>query len=195
MIRVRLKPSDAEESLRRIKRGLSEQAAKSVLLAATYLVGEIRTELYRTSKDGRTGRLPRSFNARFLGRHGNAVSAEAASDLVYAQIQDEGGMVFPRRSKYLSVPLQRIAVGKGPRDFPQLRLLPRRGRNSLLVQVMGRGKRRRIKPFFVLVPSVRIPARHYLAEAVRIAEPRIGEILDEGIDLVLERERGTRGRR
>jgi hypothetical protein len=70
----------------------------------------------------------------------------------YARIHEFGGTILPKRGKFLAIPLGPVLTAAGvarggPRQYPGLRLNGR-----LLVDADG-------KAFFLLVRSVRIPAR------------------------------------
>lgn len=170
---------------------LDVKAAELVLRAAEHVVGEIRAVVSEKFPEGRTGKLGRSFRATFLGRDGGAVSAAATSDLVYARIQDEGGVIRPSSVKYLAIPLKRLPVGKWPRHFGkgELVLVKSRSGGAVLAKVSKRGK---VDPVFALKKSVRIPGKRYLDAAAERAAPGVEEIMAEGYRrLVEEQPSGT----
>lgn len=180
-------------AVERLAASLSQRAPgvlkKAVLKGAQLAVGEIRARL-NESTEGRGG-LARSFQARFISDAGDVVSAEAYSTLVYAGVQNEGG-VIRAKSRLLAVPIKRanIAPGKWPRHFPQsgpqkLHLIPRRGRGGLLVQKRGRGKNERIIPMFSLRESVTIRPQHYVEAAQAKIAPTIEKVLGDAFEDIL----------
>lgn len=180
-----------------IMRRLSDDAkrvlVRGVAKAAAYTAGEIATHLIDSGAG--PGPLSRSFRAEPISIERGHVSAWArsiGSAEVYAGIQNDGGTIRPKTRRHLAVPIKGagIAKGKWPRHFGagELKLIPRRGRPSLLVAETGARKRvirhskgrtikawaRGIKPMFVLMPSVRIRPKHYL-DAV---SARVGDTID-----------------
>jgi len=132
-----------------------------------------------------TGMLQRSIAGRVISSGdiivaGVGVTKGPASK--YAKIH-ERGRVIRAKGGALAVPLPeaRTRGGKprfpgGPREaaerYPDMFMLKRKGKPPLLVyplRVAGRadGKVKRIVPLFVLLKSVRMPARHWLSGGVR----------------------------
>lgn len=171
-----------------------DEMAGLVLRAAQHAEGEIRAVCYDVFPEGRTGALPRSFRATFIGRETNIVSAAARSDLVYAGIQDQGGTITPKSVQYLAVPVKRLPVGKWPRHFSkdELKYIGKsRAGNPMLGKVGKRSKR--VEPYFVLVKSVTIKGRGYIAIAADRAAPGIEEIMAEGLTRFVDRVSSSSG--
>ena len=91
------------------------------------------------------------------------------TNLRYARIQQEGGTITGKGGKMLAIPLtreaRRLAVGvRSLREIEGLQFIPRKGKPPILARVVkARGKRgERIEPLFVLMKSVKIPARPFL---------------------------------
>jgi len=92
----------------------------------------------------------------------------------YARVQEYGGVLKPRKSKALTIPLnfdaaEMRARAYSLRTYKNLAFRPMFGQNiGLLVQVnkSGRGKKHG-RPMFLLRRSVRLPARPYLRPAAR----------------------------
>lgn len=183
--------------LRTLSGKIADDTAGLVLRAAQHAEGEVRAVIYETFPEGRTGALARSFRATFLGRDADGVTAAAvSSDLVYARIQDEGGTITPKTTKYLAVPLKRLPVGKWPRHFgkDELTLIRSKRGNSILAKVTKtRGGREKIDPHFVLVPRVTIRGRGYVALAAERARPGIEEIMAEGLQRSVDDAAGGAG--
>lgn len=155
----------------RIARGVSGESAGAVLRAAFIAAGELRRtsrDLNRTGKA--TGRLSRSFKETFVGAGPEGLEAGAYSDLTYAEIQDQGGIVRPKSGKMLAIPLKGAGVprGKWPRDYPKGALF--RVGKALATRAGDKGK---LKFLFALKSSVRIPPTNYVAKA----EESLGPLL------------------
>jgi hypothetical protein len=115
-----------------------------------------------------------------VGLESGAITAVVESSLAYAEIQDSGGTVEPSTVKRLAIPIN-APLGKWPRHFSreQLKLIPRPGRNSLLVQPIG--KKGEFRVMFALVPRVSIVGRNYTARAASKAEPDVLRIVEREI--------------
>ena len=183
---IERKSGDVAVLLGGLQRELDAEGARLALRAAQHVVGEIRSTLYETVKSGSTGGLARSFEATLLGRGGKVFGAAAASDSVYARIQDEGGTIYPRTVKRLAIPLHdfgRLAIGKWPRHWAPGKLVPiksKRG-NMILAEIRGTGKRAKIIPRYLLKRSVTLSAKGYLETAANRAMPGVEDILAEGV--------------
>jgi len=180
-----------------LKTRVKDGVPTGVMRASTYAAGQIAEHLG-------PGTLARSFKALPIELRRDSVSSWAASRGAaqkYAGIQDQGGTIRPRVMKNLAVPLRlaKTAKGKWPRHFGmgELKLVPRKGRAPLLVRelsgktiVARRGKNRiyktwvkAIQPLFVLLKSVQIKPKYYLA-AVRGRpdfQARCRELIDKAI--------------
>ena len=156
----------------------------------------------------RRGFLRSSIQVRPKGQY----SAEVWSDAVYAAILDRGGVIRPKSTKFLPVPVndaaRRFAESKGMtslRQYPfDFRKLPG-GRMYLIgrfSQVAGyykdaRGKRVRPtpknEPLFVLRRSVRIAPRPYVQPALdRIKGPESLKAFKVGMETYIYRAFGVR---
>lgn len=191
-INVRAEVGAVTRLLNSIAAKTPQVLANAVLRGALYAEGEIKRTI-NTEMHGRGG-LARSFRSRFVGGVGADVSAEAYSDLVYARIQEDGGVIRPKHRKALAVPLRsaKVPPGKWPRHFPRtgpqaLHLIPRRGESSLLAQVSGG----RVKPIFALVDSVAIKPRHYVARTAEKIAPEVQAIVADALGSALKSEGAT----
>lgn len=180
----------AKPALKDIKKSLAKVMSSGVFAAAQLTVGIIRREIMRLLKPG-TGGLARSFKETLIDKSSGGASAGAFSDLVYARIQDEGGIIRPKFRKNLAIPLKsaRVPLGKWPRDFPpgELTFIKSKKGNSLLARV-SKGK---IEPVFVLKPSVTIKGVGYIESARRKAEPKIVKLLDGKVSVSVKKAVST----
>lgn len=75
------------------------------------------------------------------------------SSLKYARIHHEGGIIKPRKSKYLAIPLTPAAKAKSPRDFEGTFI----AKNCIMKKIDGK-----IVALYVLKKRVKIPARPFM---------------------------------
>lgn len=165
------------EELAAVSRRDPEAATKIATEAAQLLVGAIREAVLDSAKQStrgfsvRTGALARSFREEIKVRNG-VLSIGAFSRLVYAQIQDRGGVIVPRRMKSLAIPLTRKAAIRWPRDWPRGKLFRPHGKDWL---GSTKGKKG-IEVQYLLRKSVRLKGKGYLKVAGDKAIPEIARL-------------------
>ncbi len=134
-----------------------------------------------------SGRLAGSI-AREVKVEGNNIVGRIGSALVYAGIQEgldktnrpKTHTIIKAKNKKLAIPIgeARTKAGRArftsPRQVPNLRAIPRRGKATLLARVVARNK---IIPMFVLKDSVKIKARPYMRPALKTGFFRATEII------------------
>jgi len=76
------------------------------------------------------------------------------SNLVYARIHHEGGVIRPKRAKALAIPLTSEAAKRNPRHFSDTFI-----RKGVILQKQEDGS---LVALYALKPSVTIPARPYM---------------------------------
>ncbi len=147
---------------------------------------QTRTGLLRRSAKGQAKLTGDTLEVRLTvgGRGGG-------KELAYAQIQEEGGVVRPTRSKYLAIPVGPARTGAGagryasPRDVPGLTFVQSRRGQPLLVkaETTGKGKRQVLAGtvYYILRRSVRISGKHFARDAwaavLPTVEPRLHGLL------------------
>lgn len=197
-INVRTDISGVQRLLNSIAAKTPATLAQAVLKGALYAEGEIKRTLYDET-DGR-GELARSFHSRFVGFTGGDISAEAYSEKVYARIQEDGGVIRPKTRRALAVPLRmaKVTRGKWPRHYPQegpqaLHFIPRRGRAPLLAQVKknAKGETVSVKPLFVLLRSVTIKPKRYVARTAERIGPEVQRIVADALGQAIAEEGGS----
>lgn len=164
-----------------------EEKLKGNVLSATIFVQRAARQNARSGGSAGlnrvTGHLVNSIvyeTDQFTGRVG--------SSLVYARLHELGGKIVPKAAGALAIPVHPDAKrASGPRDFGgELGLIKRPGRPPLLIRArdVGKGKRNRdvFDIMYVLMKSVRIPARPYLRPALAANMDRIRAILARGIE-------------
>lgn len=115
-----------------------------------------------------TGNLARSFKPTMLRSGNNRYAAGIFSDVVYAAIHEDGGTIYPSRAKNLAIPLTRTARRVAPMNFPKkLRFaITPLGNKVLAIQM-----KTKIKPQYLLEPSVQIRGKKYLSKsAVKVQQ-------------------------
>jgi phage virion morphogenesis protein len=101
-----------------------------------------------------TGRLRASIRSELV----SPTAVMIGTNLIYGRIHQEGGTILPRRAKLLAIPLRREFKAKPARKQRGLFVIRSRRGNLLLVKRDGAG----IKPCYLLLERVKIPARPYL---------------------------------
>lgn len=91
-------------------------------------------------------------------------SLEVGTNLEYARLHQEGGVIVPKNAKALAIPLTRDAARAGsPRDFPRPLFILPSGKALAETKRKGRGGRiRELVVQYALVQRVVIPARKFL---------------------------------
>lgn len=134
-----------------------------------------------------SGRLAGSI-AREVKVEGNAIVGRIGSPLIYAGVQEgldkqgrsRAATIIKAKNKKLAIPIgeARTKAGRArftsPRQVPNLRVIPRKGKATLLARVVARNK---IIPMFVLKDSVKIKARPYMRPALKTGFFRATEII------------------
>ncbi|MEL6716137.1 MAG: hypothetical protein AAFP86_20310 [Planctomycetota bacterium] len=146
----------------------------------------------------RTGALRRSWRQRSRGTGLDLrliVSIGNARTAAYARIQEEGGTIRPKRSRYLTIPLRanytpagrlRVESAAAARRDPSIQTFVRRSKRGNLI-IFRKGRQRSkpdaIEPIFVLKQQVKVPARLGFRalfgrpDVVRDREQRIGAVV------------------
>lgn len=128
------------------------------------------------------GLLMASVTARGQGHIENVgpTEAEVGTNLEYAQLQQEGGIVRPTKAKALAIPLTKEAARAGsPRNMPGL--FPIRGGGGLFSAAeKGRGKNKRteLTKHFLFAKQATIPARPFLGFSEKLKET-CGQIIQD----------------
>lgn len=173
-------PSELAANLERLERELPGELRR--LLTATALSAEAKAKVNATtSPKVRSGRLRASITGTVEQVAGDfAIVLRAGTRdggaVAYARIQEEGGTIRPKRGRFLKIPVGPALTGAGVARLPpgragkQLRFVPT-SKGGLLIAADG-------QVWYVLRPQVTIPARPYLAPALRAVEPQLQTRLD-----------------
>ena len=142
----------------------------------------------------RTGNLARSIQWRTVESK-NGISLFVGSGVLtggrvpYANILETGGVIRPKRAKWLTIPLRgaltKAGATKNPsaRDFPNTFIKKSKSGNLIIFQKAKGG----IIPLFVLKKSVTIPEKAYLSKTLETMKPRIFSIMDETLQKELDK--------
>ena len=100
------------------------------------------------------------------------------AEVVYADIQERGGWIFPKKGKFLAIPLP--GTKGSPRNYNIFFLRTVTG-NLLACEKTGKTGRT-FKARFVLVKSVKLPARHWFTRPIAERMPELQRTMSpEGV--------------
>ena len=179
---------------------LAKGVRRLMLLAAREIVLQIKPG---KSIDPHSGQLAKSWQ---IERGGTAETTERhtvstafgrlASKLVYAAIQQFGGIVRAVKSKYLSIPLDPaktpsgVSKFKSPRQVKDLVAIRSKGGNLLLFKIpelKAAGKGSMPKPWYLLKEEVRLKPTHYVTKAAAETEKQSPAVMGAAIQQDLDK--------
>lgn len=194
---------DLEKYMKNLGVEIDKELVIAIMQAAVHYEGELKQAINDVFTGGK-GQLARNPKATLINEKGEVKKAGAFLDLVYADIQDQGGTIFPRAAKALAIPLTKKAEKRYPREWPrfQLTLIDRskKGKPPLLVEEKGTWKKlgrsggkelvvKRMEIHYVLKKSVTIRGKGYVERARRAAESTVKEIIGEFVGVAIEKTR------
>lgn len=111
----------------------------------------------------KSGRLAQSITVRMQEEGTGKFGVTARTNhVIYARIHQYGGIVRPRNTQFLAVPLPE-AGNKRPKDFGDKLEFRKGATRAVLGIVKNKGKKNEtFQPLFVLLKSVTIRARSYI---------------------------------
>lgn len=145
----------------------SERAAKlSVTASGSQRSGRLRSSIRGLVRPVGTQ------DAEIVTQAGGHVGG---ADVVYARVQEYGGVIRPVRAKYLAIPIHPATITpagvsryRSPRDVPEeLTFITSKAGNKLLINEAG-------EPYYVLYSSVNLKARRFLRDGRDAALKRLG---------------------
>lgn len=141
----------------------------------------------------RTGHLRNSIGSQITFETGRIKSvigsgARTGRRLPYANIHETGGVIRPKRGKYLAIPIGNMrtaaGVGKMPaRDFFRANKSSAFIVNGIVYNAVGKTG---ISPSYVLKRSVTIPARHYMSLTVQKFGGNVVKIVEDWVNRAVE---------
>ncbi len=127
------------------------------------------------SRAMRSGRLLDSLDLS-VRQLGGDVEVRMVADTPYADIQERGGTVRPRRARHLAVPLVDDAPDS-PRQVLDARFVPvRRGTVARWIVLDASGR-----AVFALVASVTVEGQHFMRDALSDVAARLPQALADGV--------------
>ena len=147
---------------------LPRRAKQIITTAAVELESEVKANQRKAGLHRRTGSLFNRTNARAkFGLSTLESEIELTVDVPYARIHEHGGTITPKRSRYLTIPLDAAktqdraqgATRAGARFWPNTYVRRSKAGNLLIFSQTG-------EPLFLLKQRVTIPARPYVAPAI-----------------------------
>lgn len=138
----------------------------------------------------RSGYLARSIGSVVVQEEGEIVGivgsgVRTGSRVKYADIHERGGIIRPKRAKYLTIPIGRSKTKSGigrfsARDimggftnYDETAVFKSKRGNLIYWGVRKLKKGRKLEPLFVLVKQVKIPARRYMSLTARANTQRV----------------------
>ena len=161
----RLDALGLQKALKKSPIGMYNGALKALKKSHRRLDREMQTKRLRPpGLRRRTGRLAQSFTGEVTGGTVGTLVMRYGTNVPYAEIHEFGGTVRAKRAKFLTIPLKANLTPSGVmrksiREFAVVRFIKsKRGRRGSLIALCGPSADN-LKPMFVLVRSVKIPAR------------------------------------
>jgi len=186
---------DVIKNLNAAEKSLQQAKIPKMREAISYVKSFIRKkELSGQVLHKRTGLLQKSIKGAIvkvgnLDIIGKVYAATGGKYPPHPKIHEIGAVIKPKRGKFLKIPLDPVL-----QTFDGKKLYPKK--DELFVLKTSSGKlmlfRKDTKePVFNLVPSVRIPARPYMAPAVEKTKKKVYEILGEIVAIAVRRGNGS----
>lgn len=184
------------EYLREASVRLHARLQKEITTSGLRMERAAKANLTGTVLNVRTGRLRRSIRSEVKQEEGGwelalRAGGDGAADVKYARIHELGGVIRPTQSRFLAIPVGPALTPSGvaryasPRDVPvPLAFVQSLKGQPLLVEAGGKKKAGRV--WYVLRKSVTIPARPYLAPAMKAEEPVLAARLEQILKDALE---------
>ena len=177
-------------------KGLNPARGGKILVSAMTKVGidlEGALRLNTASSGGSfkrpSGQLARSIQSKLVVR-GTTISSVVGSGvrtgdrLPYANIQEKGGTIRAKNSKWLTIPLSGAKTASGrakkasARDFSDTFVDKSESGNLIIFQEKGD----KIIPLFLLRKSVKVPGTKYMSRTLSSHTVRIGKILVDTVN-------------
>lgn len=119
-----------------------------------------------------------SSSAEILVGTGNFIGRD---EVVYARIQEEGGWIFPKKAKALTIPfpgVKGVAANYRPNSF----IIKKQNGANVGMIAMLTGKRGKLKPLFLLRRSVKLPPRFWFSRPIAEQTPELQQMMSsEGV--------------
>lgn len=145
----------------------------------------------------RTGNLRRAVY-HFVRKEPDGIAGGIGVDLKkarYGRLQELGGTIRPKKSRFLTIPLDAAQTGKGVARFSARDVIANPGsfgytgtffRNRILFGVRGSGKNKEVVPLFALKTHVTIKGVGYLAGTVNEKRKWAADELKKSVDAAIK---------
>jgi|GEM_PF-1881729 len=141
---------------RRMEEAVRGQALANTLMSGLVVIGNAAKRKVKSQGLIKTRTLIRSIHEEIISQSGDRAEGQIGTNLEYAAIHEFGGVVKPKTSKYLAIPVG--SYTGSPRTHADLKLRKTVKGNLVMVDASG-------KVQYVLKKSVEIPARPYMRPA------------------------------
>lgn len=183
------------EAVKKAEPLVVKAAALGMQKGALQFIGKIKREQMsgRPGLNAPTGTLRRSWYERTV-IDGTNTRVTIATASKYARPHQYGTTIRPKNAQALAIPISKEAQGRSPRDFNDLRLIPRPGKYPLLVRdtynvkkKTGAEYKQRTLLMFALKKSVTMPKRLHVIEDFSKSGTRIiGQQIVKQVALALK---------
>lgn len=148
--------------------------------AITDLDKEVQKNLRGKKLKRRSGNLAQSVLFD-VDKTSNGLTLKVMSNAPQARIQETGGVIKAKNSKYLTIPLKAAKTSAGvlkkrAREYKDAFVIKSKAGNLLIVIPKSKGSKE-IIPLFVLKKSVKLEASHWASDAIKSALPALNRRL------------------
>ena len=194
MIKVERQGPRLDFMVGEVSKGVKRSVPRITRQVAVLAQGPLRESIVATMKEGgrwAKGRLARSVTTSAIEssnpdakRTTKVYGFRTGSRLVYARIQDQGGIIRPRTVRYLAIPTRNLGArmrSRWPRDWPrgELFLIPAVGPRAGKDPLLARKVRDKIQVLYVLKKQVTIPAKDYTGKALDKGGPLLARFAED----------------
>jgi hypothetical protein len=170
---------------------------KAMTKATLEVEGQLKTAVSGDRLKVRSGRLRSSIGSivtesgdSIIGMIGSGV--RQGDRVKYANIQETGGVITPKRGKYLTIPLPAALTPAGvlrkpARQWPDTFVMKSNNGNLLIMQKKGK-RVTRLVALFVLKKQVTIPASRYMSDVAERMQDKVIDIILNGIRQEVEKK-------
>lgn len=147
----------------------------------------------------RTGNLRNSIGSRIVANNDGVMGligsgVRTGKRMIYANILETGGVIVPKKKKWLTIPTSfaRTPTGVGRFTAPDVFEGRTRYRGAVILDNMIFGindtKRSQITPLFILRKSVKIPAKRYMSKTLQQMQGSLLKVMRGTIERALTDE-------
>jgi hypothetical protein len=129
-------------------------------------VNKIKLDASGNLLNVREGRLRNRITGK-VKQTRNKTSISIGSNVIYAKVQDDkrNTTILPKTMQNLTVPVDRTVKGRA-RQYNNTFVIRSKKGNLLLVKTVGKGKKKKIKPLFILKKQVTIKGTGFITDNI-----------------------------